>query len=482
MTKSENIADWVLNLKYDDIPDRIIKIAKQQILGMFGAAFAGSTTIGGKNLVKTIESFGSKEEATIIPSGVRTDVINAFYANAGLSMALDYDDYLGTIHAGTTTYSVPLAFGEKYNISGKEYLTAVVIGNEIEGRVGMAIYPPGEGQQQTFIHSIGAACIAGRIIGLNKEQLTNAIGISLYQVPTTIPRGFFGPQSKLLSSSIPAQVGAQAAYLAKSGFTGATNIFEDPQGFLNFFGDEPILSILDSDLGTGWLTETMTFKIYPGCAYVDSSADVTLKILQKYRERTDSELDYRDIDKIIVNASILSTMMDDMSRPFVDISELKKTQSAVALNFYLPYNVAIILIEKKLTPAQLTMDKITNPDVHKLIKKIEVKPDLGYSMKSAQTIDWKLMREGIGKLDLKNWKMYCGCKIKVKMKDGSSYSAKQDIPIGAAGGEKYDLNKKMAQEARYIGMSDNQIKEISNVVESLEDLKIQDFIQNLVLK
>ncbi|MFX1450125.1 MAG: MmgE/PrpD family protein, partial [Promethearchaeota archaeon] len=461
MTKSENMAEWVLNIKYNDIPARIIKIAKQQILGMLGAAFSGSTTNGGKNLVKTIQSYGSKEEATIIPSGVRTDVINAFYVNAGLSMALDYDDYLGTIHAGTTTYSVPLAFGEKYDITGKEYLTAVVLGNEIEGRVGMAIYPPGEGQQQTFIHSVGAACMAGRIIGLNKTQLANAIGISLYQIPTTIPRGFFGPQSKLLSSSIPAQIGAQAVYLAKNDFTGAINIFEDPQGFLNFFGDDPILSALDSDLGKAWLTETMTFKIYPGCAYADAGADVTLKILQKYREKTDSELDYKEIDKVIVNASILSTMMDDMSRPFVNIQELKNTQSAVALNFYLPYNVAVILMDKKLTTAQFTMKRITDPEVHKLIQKIEVKPDLGYSMKSAQTIDWGLMREGIGKLNLTNWKMYCGCKIKVKMKDGTSYSAKQDIPIGAAGGEKYDLHKKMAQEAKYIGMSEDQIKDIS---------------------
>ena len=103
-------------------------------------------------------------------------------------------------------------------------------------------------------------------------------------------------------------------------------------------------------------------------------------------------------------------------------------------------------------------------------------------MKSAQTIDWKLMREGIGKLDIANWKMYCGCKIKVKMKDGTSYSAKQDIPIGAAGGEKYDLHKKMAQEAKYVGMADDQIKDISKAVDSLENLTIQDFVQNLILK
>ncbi|MHA1377936.1 MAG: MmgE/PrpD family protein [Candidatus Helarchaeota archaeon] len=479
--KSENIADWIINLKYKDIPNKIIKIAKQQLFGMLGATFSGSTTIGGKNLLNAIRSYGAKEEATIIPSGLRTNILNAFYANAGFAMALDYDDYLGTVHTGTTTYSVPLAFGEKYDISGKEYLVSMIIGNEIEGRVGMSIFPPGEGQQQTFIHSVGAACMAGRVLGLTKEQLVNAIGISLFQVPTTIVRGFFGPQSKLLSSSIPAQIGAQAAILAKHEFTGAANIFEDPQGFLNFFAEDPIESVLDSDLGKAWLTETLTFKIYPGCAYVDAGADVTLKILQKYRERRDAELDYKEIEKITVNASILSTMMDDMSRPFINLDEIKRTQSAVALNFFLPYNIAVILIDKELTTAQLTMERIVDPEVHELMQKIEIKPDLGYSMKSSQTIDWKTIRTGISKLDLENWKMYCGCKIKIKMKDGKSYSAKQDIPIGAAGGEKYDLQKKMAQEAKYIGMSKEQIQRITKSVENLESMKIKDFVKHLVL-
>jgi len=479
--KSEKIADWVINLKYSDIPKKVIKLAKQQIFGMIGATFSGSTMVGGRNLLNAIKFLGSKEEATIIPSGVKTDVIYALYANSAFPMALDYDDYLGTVHTGTTAYSVPLAFGEKYNITGEEYLVNVIIGNEIEGRVGMSIFPPGEGQQQTFIHSVGAACMAGRILGLTKEELVNAIGISLFQVPTTIVRGFFGPQSKLLSSSIPAQIGAQAAILAKHGFTGAANIFEDPQGFLNFFAEDPIESVLDSDLGKAWLTETLSFKIYPGCAYVDAGADVTLKILQKYRERRNTELNHKDIEKITVNASILSTMMDDMSRPFINLENLKQTQSAVALNFYLPYNIAVILIDKELTTAQLTMDRILDPEVHELSKKIEVKPDLGYSMKSAQTIDWKTIRTGISNLDLENWKMYCGCKIKIKLKDGTNISAKRDIPIGAAGGEKYDLQNKMAQEAKYIGMSEEQIQRITKSVETIEKLKIRDFIKHLIL-
>jgi len=191
-TKAENMAEWILSVSFDEIPQKVIKIAKQQLLGMLGACFAGSTTNGGQILLETIKSYDSKPEATIFPSGIQTSVLNALYANAAFALALDYDDYLGTVHTGTSAYSTSLALGEKLDISGKEYLTGLIIGNEIGGRVGLAIYPPGEGQMQSFIHTTEGVAIAGKLLGLSKSELVNAFGIALYQSPVTIPAGFLG--------------------------------------------------------------------------------------------------------------------------------------------------------------------------------------------------------------------------------------------------------------------------------------------------
>ncbi|MHA1405278.1 MAG: MmgE/PrpD family protein, partial [Candidatus Helarchaeota archaeon] len=470
-TKSSKMSEWILSVNFSDIPENVIALAKEQLLGMLGSNFAGSKTNGGTAIHETVKEWGEREEATILPFGTKTSVLNALYVNSALPMALDYDDYLVTIHPGVSTYSVPLAFGEKFNIDGKEYLTNMIIGNEIEGRVGLSVYPPGEGQMQTFIHAAGAVAMGGRILGLSLEQMINAFGIALYQVPLSIPRGFFGPQSKLLSSSIPAKTGAEAVFLAKKGLTGAADIFENPQGFCKYMSETLLTKVLDNDLGKAWLTNTISFKIYPGCAYVDAIADVMLEILAKYREKHDSELDANEIDQILVQNSLLSSMMDDMSRPFTSVEELKQVKSPVAVNFNQPLSCALILKHKKLVADILTLEEITDPFIHELAKKVKIKTDLKFSAMSAQVVPYKdLDRDNFKFSDwkLQEWKMFCGCKVKVRMKDGRRFSAKTKIPIGAAGGKKYPMSKKFTREAKYVGMKDQQIQNILEAVKNLE--------------
>ncbi len=482
-TKAENMADWILSLKYSQIPEKVIKIAKQQLLGMIGACYAGSATNGGEILLNTIKSYDSNPEATILPSGVRTSALNALYTNAAFSMALDYDDYLGTVHTGTSSYSVPLAIGEQLDISGKEYLSSLVIGNEIEGRIGLAIYPPGEGQQQSFIHAAGGAAIAGKLIGLSKREIANAFGIALYQSVVTIPVGFWGPHSKMLTSSIPARIGVEAAYLAKNGFTGSKYIFEDPQGFCKYTSETNFERVIDSDLGSAWMTESISFKIYPGCAYVDSIADAIFKILETVK-KAGKTLDYNEIESIKISNSLLSAMMDDMSRPFTNLEELKRVQSPVALNFYQPYNVAVILIDQKLTPKQFTVDRFLDPAVHELAQKVTIAPDIGFSGKSAQIVPYGDISQPdfhLGQWDFANWKMYCGCKVLIKMKDGQKWRAKVEIPKGAAGGKPFPMENKYSQEAKLVGMPDSRISEAIKIINNLEKYALRELIEVLIL-
>ena len=482
-TKAETMADWILSVSYEKIPERVIRTAKQQLLGMLGACFAGSTTHGGIILLETIKSYESKPEATIYPSGTKTSAVHALYANAAFSMALDYDDYLGTVHTGTSTYSIPLALGEKLDISGKDYLTNIVIGNEIEGRVGLAVYPPGEGQQQSFIHAAGGAAIGGKLLGLSKSEIVNAFGIALFQAPVTISAGFMGPHSKLLTSSIPAKMGVEAAYLAKNGFTGCKTIFEDPQGFCKFFSEKNYEKVLDSDLGQAWATLTLSFKCYPGCAYVDSIADAILKILDKVK-KAGKTLNNKEIESIKVSNSLLSTMMDDMSRPYTSIDELKRVKSPIALNFFQPYNIAVILIDQKLTTEQLTLERITDPEIYELAKKITFSPDIGITAKSGQIIPYGEISSPdfhLGQWDFGNWKMYCGCKVLIRMSDGTKWSAKVDIPKGAAGGKEYPMENKFSQEAKMVGMPESQVKEAIELINNLEEYKVRDLVKFLIV-
>ncbi len=479
-TKAQNIGKFVKEISFDKIPKTVIKKAKDEILGVLGAMYAGSQTTPAKILTKcTLENFNGKSEATVFPSGDKTSVENAVYINAASTIALDYVDYLFAGHTGVSSVNTSLALGEKYKIGGKELLTNVIIGNEIAGRVGASvIIGPLNGQTLSFIHLASSACITGRILGLTIDEIANSLGIA-YAIPTTCTyRGFMGPMAKLLTAAVPAKMGIHSAFLAKEGFTGALDIFENPVGWCNFNADVPLTDFIDVSLGEFWVTETICYKIYPGCAYMDPVADCLLEILEK-----NPALNVNEIEKIDVAGSIVMPTMDDMSRPFVDLEEIKRTKSHTVLNFYIPYNVAVMLIDRKLTPEQFTEERIFDPKIQTLAKKVNLTMDLGLTAKTAG-ITSGLGGGGMENLqlqasDAEKFKLYFGGKVVIKMKDGKKYKAKQEEPRGTPGNP-YPIEKKFEQEARYIKMPENQIKKVIDTIQKLENIKdISELVSNL---
>ena len=92
--------------------------------------------------------------------------------------------------------------------------------------------------------------------------------------------------------------------------------------------------------------------------------------------------------------------MDDLSRPFTNLEEIKRTKSHTALNFSIPYNVAVILIDKELTPDQFTEERVLDPEIQELSKKIRLSMDIGLTAKTAG-IASGLTGSGTDELELK---------------------------------------------------------------------------------
>ncbi|MHA1752065.1 MAG: MmgE/PrpD family protein [Candidatus Helarchaeota archaeon] len=480
-TVAEDIAEFVVNLKYKDIPNRIIKKAKDQILGVIAAIYAGSLTDEGKIIINTVKQFGDKEESSLIPSGFKTSVRSSVLCNSSVGVALDYVDYLLSGHTGVSAVPVSLAVGESLNSTGKEVITAQIIANEIEGRLGTSVFlGPQNGQLWSYIHLIGGAVAASRLLGLNEDQVANAIGIALAQSTYTIFRGYFA-MAKLFVSGLPAQIGVQAAYFAKNGLRGAHDIIEHPLGFCNLMADIPLKFITNSALGKAWVTDTLCYKIYPGCAYVDAIADCILDLHKEF------DINYKEIKRVEVFSSILTTAMDDFAAPFTTIDSLKKEQTHVALNFTVPYTVAATLIDKELTPRQFKKERYLNPEIHNLANKVKIIPDSKISSEILGTlpaIKIPSLKEIIsGKYSLADINLddvtvaFAGA-VKIIMNNGKKYYKKQNIPYGAPGNP-YDLKKKFTQEAINILPSekiDPAIRAINNI-EAIEN--IGDLIQKI---
>lgn len=392
---SEQLAEWIFQVGYNDIPERVREKARYQILNVLASCYAGHSTPGGQAVFRAVSKWSGGGPCMVIPTGERFPLHEAVLINCAYSMALDYDDYLYMGHTGHSAVLAGLALGEQLKLGTEDLITAQVIANEIGGRIGAScVLGPQNGQAWSFIHAAGAAALAAKLLGLSQEQTAHALAIALYQPPFTLWPGFMGPQSKLLTAAWPTVTGIQAAQFAKEWMTGSKEIFEHPQkGFWASFTFVPLPHLL-TGLGQAWVTDTLTFKRYPGCAYIDTTLDALFAAMNGYEKESGKTLGPSDVRRIDVEASLLSVEMDNLSSEYRVAHE---PLSSVNINFSIALNVAIALIAGRHTAFELSEDFLKENEklINRLAGLVNLRHDWEMTLRVAEAFDQALGRSSI---------------------------------------------------------------------------------------
>ncbi len=335
----ETLADWITSVRYEDVPERVLEKARYQTMNVVAALHAGADTHAGRAVMSAVGAWAGDGPCTVIPLGRKLPLADAVLVNSAFSMALDYDDYLYMGHTGHSAVLGSLAVCEEQQLATRDLLLAQVIANEIGGRIGAsAVLGPQNGQAWSFIHAAEGAALAARLYGLSAGETAHALAIAMYQPTFTLWPGFMGPESKVLTAAGPTVTGIQAARFAREGLTGARTIFEHPRkGFWASFTFVPLPDMLGG-LGRAWVTDTLAYKKYPGCAYIDTTMDALFMALAEHERCTGARLAADDVERVEIAASLLTVEMDNLSSEHVDASE---PLSPVNINFSIPYNVAI---------------------------------------------------------------------------------------------------------------------------------------------
>lgn len=421
-TFATDIAEWAWALKFSDIPERVIRKAKLQLYSVLAAMHASHRHEIGQEVVDAVSAWAGDGPSTILPAGKKVDVLSAAYANASLSAALDYDDYLLFGHTGHSAVCASLAMAEREGSSIEEMLTAQVIANEIEGRLGATVVlGPHNGQGWSHIHLAGSAAAAAKLMGLSAEQTAHAIGISLYQPTYVLWPGFMGPDSKATTAATPTVTGIQAAILAGKGATGPLDVIEHPQGYMARLSYAPSPHFL-SGLGKAWTTDTLGYKVYPGCAYIDTTVDALLEIMRLYSDETGKALSPDDVDEIKVEATLLTVEMDHLSKTGGSFDPV----NPVSINFSIPGNLAIVLLTGELNADNLSKKWLSEygEQIEKFSRKVKLVHDFDMTMDFLSSMDEVL---DIRKL-LKQMKIQDLVRFRMKAKEQYGSSMGVTVP------------------------------------------------------
>ena len=242
LTLSETLSAYATTLQYEDLPADVALTAKRIVLDTIGCAIGGHTAGPAQIALRLASNVSAKQPATVMCSGVKTTPEMAVFANGVMIRYLDFND--GFISRGGGHPSDSLASlltpAEIYGRSGRDLLVALVIAYEVYTKFTDVIEMRELGLDQSTILGLAAVIAAGRLMGLSKEQLANAIGITVGG-NTALNQGRVGTLSnwKSYACAEACRKATFSAQLAQAGMTGPREVFEGRDGFFNVINKKP---------------------------------------------------------------------------------------------------------------------------------------------------------------------------------------------------------------------------------------------------
>ena len=262
------LARFALGTAYDDLTEHVRHEGRRAFLNWMGCALGGSRAELLDKIIAVAGPLSGPPSATVIGRGLRLDALNTAYVNCVSSALHAFDDtHLESVaHPTGPIASALLAYSESHAVSGRDFLLALLIGVEIECRLGCALMtPPGQCPvsftMNGLVGGIGAAAALSRLMGLSEQQTTSALGIAASQAGGF--REGVGTMTRDLPMGQAARAGLFAVLLAREGFTAAETSLDGPKGFLTVFARTPNLAAATDGLGQRFDFLNNSYKPYP---------------------------------------------------------------------------------------------------------------------------------------------------------------------------------------------------------------------------
>jgi len=373
MDPINELVDYSDRLRYDTLPEQVIRIVKERVLDTLGTMIAGSSTKECKKLVNLIKSWGGKEESSLIIYGDKVPAPLAALCNGTMARACEMDDVHEMAGAHVSASIIPSAFAiAEYSrvsknrpIDGKTFILSVTLGSDLNCRLRMAGREDGPemGWVGETYAPIAVAAMGAKMLGFSETETLNAMGIGYAQCCGNAQANVDGAFTVSLQQGLGAKAGVLSLLLADEGLTGAKDVLEGKYGlyplYLRGTFDREVLT---SQLGKRFEITNVTTKFYPCCQGNHAAIYGAIQLSAEHGIKA-KEIDEVRIHTNTFFANILGT------------TEKVRPKNVHDAQFSCFFTVALALVKGRVTLSDFNEEGIKDTQVLRMCEKVRVYAD-----------------------------------------------------------------------------------------------------------
>lgn len=368
------LSQYIANTSYENLSKEAVETAKKSLLDTMGAMIAGSTSNTARKIIELISGFGGKEEAYIFRwHNKKVPAPMAALCNGVLARAKDIDDCLDYTPIHPTLTIVPALFAlseikkELSNkpLNGKDFITAISIGQDINIRFSLAIdYSPLNLWYDNTFRILGPVAALGNALKMNANAIQKLMGMAVgYGTIIDGPSVGQGADSAKLYNGMLAYSALLYTLLAYKGIIGPADYLTEKSGYLSEMHPNCKLQYITDDLGKKYYSSFIIHKPFAACRAIHNPIGVGVELY--------NEIEPEEVKKIEVR--IVPSVYKLLKLPR-DI-EIKPATGEVA-EISIPFTVATAIVKGDFFLKELESENLNNKRILDLSKKIFVVPDI----------------------------------------------------------------------------------------------------------
>lgn len=340
------LARNVLDTTFDRLPPDAVRVTKEHITHILATVLAGSAAAGCDKLARLVLDWGGAPHSQVFVFGGRVPAAHAAMLHATMAHAWEFDNNDDRIAYKSSTAAIPaaLAIAERIGgVSGKELITAACLGVDFGIRMGLALNPKPGHALVPEMGPFASAAAAGKLLGLDEEQLMDAFGIAYCGVSVSGSSTTSPSLTKRLVAGLAARNGLFGAELAALGYPANRSVLSGPQGYYQLFhGQEGDMEALVDRLGERFEIVEVGPKGYPSCRYTHAAINATFNLIERYEVRPDR------VEQVTVRLSERDLATVGGAGDPAKLAAKRRPAGVVEAQFSVPYTVARVLASRRL--------------------------------------------------------------------------------------------------------------------------------------